>query len=88
VGYYAGKSREDPATKTLIEHWNGRAWKLVGSPSPGGSAGSSGDQSILSAVSASYPPDAWAVGRYSSGNPVGQMLIERWTDRKWKAVTN
>jgi hypothetical protein len=88
VGYYFGKSHREPVEKTLIEHWTGHGWKVVASPSPGGSTGSSGDQSSLSSVSAASPSSAWAVGRYSSGNPAGQMLIERWTGREWKAVSN
>jgi hypothetical protein len=88
VGYFFGTSHVEPALKTLIEHWNGREWKQVASPSPGGSVGTSGDQSRLDAVSASSSSTAWAVGRYSTGNPAFKTLIERWTGSKWKHVTS
>jgi hypothetical protein len=88
VGYYFTRTRVEPAVKTLTEHWNGRVWKQVASPSPGGSVGSSGDQSLLVAVSAASSSDVWAAGRYSTGNPSFNPLIERWTGRKWKHVTS
>jgi hypothetical protein len=91
VGDYvqAAKSNEDLAVETLIDHWNGRAWKQVPSPSPGGSTESSGDQSTLSGVTAASRSRAWAVGRYSPGtNPRASRLIEHWTGQKWSVATS
>ena len=42
-------------TKTLIEHWNGKTWKRVPSPSPGPAA-------QLLGVAATSPYDAWSAG--------------------------
>ncbi len=86
VGYYFGESHVEPAVKTLIEHWNGQAWKQVASPSPGGSVGTSGDQSLLEATSATSSSSAWATGDYSTGKPTGNTLLEHWTGRQWTAV--
>src|SRR5206468_8477548 len=38
----------------LIEHWNGSSWSVVANPAPSGS--------LLYAVKAISPTDAWAVG--------------------------
>jgi hypothetical protein len=67
---------------TLIEHWNGRKWSTVASPSPGPSTQLTG----VSAVSAT---DAWAVGNTNSGpvNTVpGPALILHWNGRKWAST--
>ncbi|HVB41507.1 MAG TPA: hypothetical protein VNF47_02220 [Streptosporangiaceae bacterium] len=88
VGYYFTDTRVEPAVKTLIEHWDGKAWKQVASPSPGGSVGSSGEQSLLDAVSAAPAPssDAWAAGYYTPGSASVTPLIERWTRMGWRQV--
>ena len=46
-----------PAWRTVIERWNGKAWKVQTSPDPGGS-----NDSYLNGVAAASPKDAWAVG--------------------------
>lgn len=71
-----GSSHAGGADRTLIEHWNGRSWVAVASPSPGGSGGS-----YLEAVAAASRSSAWAVGGY------GELtLIEHWNGRSWKQV--
>lgn len=54
------------AAQTLILHWNGRAWRQVANPHPGGSL------SILNGVAASSACNVWAVGAYN--NPGQQTL--------------
>jgi hypothetical protein len=54
VGDYGGQG----ATHTLIEHWNGTAWRRVPSPSPGTSA-------MLAGVASASRTSIWAVGHYS-----------------------
>ena len=69
-------------TRTLIEHWNGRTWKRVPSPSPGPAA-------QLIGVTATSPCNAWAVGWTGTGYQPGassQTLIEHWNGRTWKRV--
>jgi hypothetical protein len=83
VGHYFADTKAEPAVFTLIERWNGHAWAQVTSPNPGGSSDHLPDQSILQAICAVSPSDAWAAGSYSSGNPHGKILIERWTGRAW-----
>ena len=59
VGYFYNGA----ADQTLIEHWNGTAWKQVTSPNPGGSS----DGNFLDAVAATSSTNAWAVGDYFNG---------------------
>jgi hypothetical protein len=65
----------------LIEHWNGRTWKLVHSPDPGGPAG----DNTLYSVTAVSARNIWAVGYYgqTSGN---QTLVEHWNGSVWTVV--
>jgi hypothetical protein len=67
---------------TLIEHWNGRDWSVVPSPSPGTPGNS------LWGVAAVSANDAWAVGSYFStdGIPSRQALIEHWNGVRWSVV--
>jgi len=67
--------------QTLIEQWNGQAWKQVPSPSPG--TGPLNNE--LFGVSANSPSNAWAVGWYNVG-PVNQTLILHWNGIKWTQV--
>ncbi|MHB8599507.1 MAG: hypothetical protein ACYDER_22175 [Ktedonobacteraceae bacterium] len=69
---------------TLIEHWNGKQWQVVQSPSPG--ANSNG----LTSVTATGPDDIWAAGAFSnnSSNLDGQALIEHWNGKQWSVIQN
>jgi hypothetical protein len=66
-------SRGGPAT--LIERWNGKAWKVQASPNPRGA----GDDQ-LAAVAATSTTNAWAVGNSGPGG----TLIEHWNGKAWK----
>jgi hypothetical protein len=85
VGDYAvaTKANTDLAVDTLIERWNGRRWKQVSSPNPGGSACCHGEQNSLDAVAAAPRSGVWAAGSYSAGSAFGQTLIEGRTGREW-----
>jgi hypothetical protein len=71
-----------PGGGTLIERWDGTAWKQQASPNPGGPYG----QGSLSAVAATSPANAWAVGVYTTGGPNGFTLIEHWDGTAWTRV--
>jgi hypothetical protein len=58
--------------RTLTEHWNGSAWRIVPSPSSG----------VLDAVAADPAGGVWAVG--STGG--GRSLAERWTGSRWSVA--
>jgi hypothetical protein len=66
--------------RTLIEHWNGRAWRQVPSPNPG-----RGDN-YLTSVHAVSATSIWAVGGYatqSGGIVPNKTLILHWNGRRW-----
>jgi len=74
VGDYATVSGD----KSLILHWNGRAWKQVPSPNPGLF------RSVLG-IAATSAKNAWAMGTYNTH--AGQKtLILHWNGRAWKQV--
>ena len=79
VGYYLNITG---GRHTLIEHWNGAAWKQVPSPSPGGS-----NDSVLGGVDATSSTDVWAVGNYfTNGDRMSRTLVEHWNGTVWKQV--
>lgn len=67
--------------QTLIEHWNGTAWKRMPSADPEGSSGSAS----LFGVAASSPSSAWAVGGYFKAG-IAQALIMHWNGKTWKVA--
>jgi hypothetical protein len=79
VGYTLSTTGEE---KTLIEHWNGSAWKVQHSPSPGGSA-------MLTAVAAVSGSNVWAVGVSDSADgTASKTLIEHWNGSGWKVASS
>jgi hypothetical protein len=82
-----GDSNNGVVNQTLIEHWNGKAWKIVPSPTPGG-------DDLLDAISTVSARDAWAVGMTNpargcaSGGPNCATLIEHWNGKAWSVVTS
>jgi hypothetical protein len=69
-------------SNTLIEHYNGTAWSIVPSPSPG-------TNNALTGVTESAPNNLWAVGY---GTPAGaasaQTLTLNWNGTAWATVTS
>ena len=82
VGFSQGRSGERP----LIEHWDGRRWVDVPSPSLG-LTGLTASAS-LTAVSASGPADAWAVGWEANGGAAQQPITEHWNGTTWTLVAS
>jgi hypothetical protein len=77
---------DDLQERTLVEHWNGRRWHIVPSPS------STGRINRLDAVDAVSATDIWAVGGYERlptvGNPNQgiRTLVEHWDGSRWQIV--
>jgi hypothetical protein len=65
---------------TLVEHWNGKTWQIVPSPSVPGAS------SYLASVVAVSPRNVWAVGSAATSSLVGSALIEHWDGKKWSIV--
>jgi hypothetical protein len=68
---------------TLIEHWNGAAWSIVPSPTPGA------DPS-LSGVAGRSASDVYAVGSDlpSINGGADQAMILRWNGSSWSVDSN
>ena len=77
-----GENEEVPGLgiSTLIEHWNGTAWSIVASPTPGA-------YPLLNAVAGRSASDVYAVGSNepSVNGGVQQGLILRWNGSTWSA---
>jgi hypothetical protein len=71
----------DSSSSTLIEHFNGTAWSVVPSPSPGNFTG-------LSSVTTSNAANSvWAVGSDEiPGTTTFQTLTEHWDGTAWSVV--
>ncbi len=80
-----GENEEVPGLgiTTLIEHWNGSAWSITPSPTPGA-------YPALNAVAARSASDVYAVGfnMPSVNGGVQQGLILRWNGSTWSADTD
>lgn len=88
VGYRLGGPHLLVA-RTLVEHWDGRRWRIVPSPNVRASGGVLYD--ILFAVTVDGPDDAWAVGSYEShaggyGGGGEHALVLHWNGRRWSRV--
>lgn len=77
VGWF-DNPREVP--RTLIEHWDGTAWRFVTSPDVG--TGSN----FLYAITAVSTDDVWAVGQGVSAQGAGQTLTLHWDGLAWSVV--
>jgi hypothetical protein len=71
------------AARTLIARWNGKTWRQVASPSPGGSNA----EDLLFALAAT-PNSTWAVGCYTTGESNCGTLVERYARSRWSEVTS
>ena len=68
-------------SSTLIEHWNGTAWRIVPSPSPGSSA------ALAGVTTSNAANDVWAVGSdVPAGGTVAQTLTLNWNGTSWVTV--
>jgi hypothetical protein len=81
VGYYSNDQPNLPGFyQTLIEHWNGTAWPIVGSPNT-----SAAENNQLFGVTCVSGSDCWAVGNAGPFNAY-QTLVEHWNGTVWAIV--
>lgn len=66
------------ARLTLIEHWNGTAWRQVPSPDP------SHANNVLHGIAATSAKNAWTVGWIANSQNAYQTLILHWNGTMWK----
>jgi hypothetical protein len=68
--------------RTLIEHWDGSAWRVIPSPHPG-------EFSELSGVKAVSASDAWAVGTFvNKQRTTDRTMTLHWDGSSWKHVAS
>jgi hypothetical protein len=71
----------DGSSSTLIEHWNGTAWSVVPSPSPGS------DGNLTGVTTSNATNDVWAVGSdVPAGGTQAQTLTLNWNGTAWVTV--
>lgn len=78
VGHYTTGTA--PATRTLIQRFNGSSWSVVAGPNPNASFNQ------LLAVDGASATDVWAVGTAGIGNASTGLAL-RWNGSAWSAVT-
>jgi hypothetical protein len=66
--------------RTLVLHWDGSRWSVVPSP------GLDGQPNALTAISATAPDDAWAVGTAFTADGRSRSLLEHWNGIAWSVA--
>ncbi len=69
---------------TLIEHWDGKSWRVVSNPQPQGTA--IGSAAALWSLAALAPNNIWAGGFYTASG-VDHYLVEHWDGHAWSLVS-
>jgi len=83
AGSFENKTANQLIDQTLIEHWNGRQWRIISSPNPGRTL------NALSAVTALSSKEIWAVGSsYTASTGEYATLTERWNGKRWSVVSS
>jgi hypothetical protein len=72
--------------KTLILHWNGKAWTRVPSPDPVTVKSGELTWNILQSVTAASGSNAWAVGFSETSLTGSKTLILHWNGKAWTQV--
>ncbi|HET8844275.1 MAG TPA: hypothetical protein VFN35_22605, partial [Ktedonobacteraceae bacterium] len=84
VGYsypFASSEWIQSTSKTLIEHWNGKAWQIISSPNGPGHNG------ILNSLVVISQNNIWAAGSFIDSNHITQPLLEHWNGTVWQIVS-
>ena len=85
VNAWAAGTYQSPALnlRTLIQRWDGRAWKNIKTPDP-----ISGEDQLM-AITAVSGSDAWAVGYgQNTATSLNQTLILHWNGTAWATATS
>jgi hypothetical protein len=69
----------DGHLRTLVVHWNGRVWRQMVSPNPGGAR----RDDRLTSVASISADDAWAVGYYRDAGSARRVLVLHWNGGSW-----
>ncbi len=86
VGYRNDNNLND--SRTLTEHWDGSAWKVVPSPNPGSipSCKNSNTGNVLTSIATVASNDVWAVGfSFTCSTDLVPMALH-WDGTAWSAM--
>jgi hypothetical protein len=81
VGEYINNTPLPNIYQTLVEHWNGTSWAIVGSPNS-----SATQDNFLNGIMCVSTSDCWGVGHYINDGSTNQTLIEHWDGISWALV--
>jgi hypothetical protein len=76
--FAVGYTLQNTTYKTLVEHWNGRRWSIMTSPTPGGL-----QYVALNRVTCLTRTNCFAVGNRLGANTAG-TLVEYWNGTTWR----
>jgi len=84
VGYFVQQVNTTRPAKTLIEHWDGKAWHIVPSPNVGPKSVFQSNQ--LYGITAVSAKDIWAFGSFFAADGSNQQftLVLHWDGTRWK----
>lgn len=68
--------------QTLIEHWDGSSWSIVGSPNT-----SSAQNNDLNRMTCTSSSNCWAVGSHSTAS-ANQTLVLHWNGTSWSIISS
>ena len=85
---YAGVRKPKPTARPLVEHWNGRRWRIA--PTPAVRSGRALND-ILFSISGSGSNNVWAVGSWGAvaggyGGLGDHPLALHWDGSAWKVI--
>ena len=86
VGFFVEVLNQDRPQKTLIEHWDGKSWKVVPSPNVGGQNSQTISNQLRGVIAVSAN-DVWAFGDTDAFGPSKiTNLVLHWNGTVWAIV--
>ena len=79
----AGDYNHSGSDQTLLEHYNGSSWSIVGSPDT-----SASETNAFSGITCVSSTDCWAAGGYFNSGGSQQTLIEHYDGSTWSIVSS
>ena len=83
VGFYTKKGADSGEAL----HWNGKAWSLIATPTPGGTL--PGSLNVLADVACTSAASCWITGEYGSVNGATEVVLNlalHWNGKVWSQV--
>jgi hypothetical protein len=78
--WIGGEYQSSSGNHSLLEHWNGSKWTVIGSPPV-----EQGDFAVITGIKAFSPTDVWVAGFEESDYDL--PLLAHWDGHSWRRVT-